>query len=105
MVFFDFDSARLTPQAISVLQQAVEKYRQGGNTTLQVNGYTDKSGTVEYNEALSMRRAEAVKKYLESQGISGTNISVAAYGESRPLVETADGVREPQNRRVEILTK
>lgn len=105
MVFFEFDSSRLTPEATNVLQQAVEKFRQGGNPSIIVEGHADRSGTDQYNQALSKRRADAVKSYLQRNGISDSNISVEAFGESRPLVETADGVREPQNRRVEIRTR
>ncbi|HEY4544897.1 MAG TPA: OmpA family protein, partial [Pedomonas sp.] len=95
----------LTPEATNVLQQAVEKFRQGGNPSIVVEGHADRSGTDQYNEGLSKRRAEAVRNYLQRQGIASGNISVEAFGESRPLVNTADGVREPQNRRVEIRTK
>lgn len=105
MVFFEFDSARLTPEATSILQQAVEKFRQGGSPSIQVEGHADRAGTDQYNEGLSKRRAEAVRNYLQRQGIPANNISVQAFGESRPLVQTADGVREPQNRRVEIRTQ
>jgi len=105
MVFFEFDSARLTPEATNVLQQAVEKFRQGGNPSIVVEGHADRSGTDQYNEGLSRRRAEAVRNYLQRNGIAAGNISVEAFGESRPLVQTADGVREPQNRRVEIRTR
>jgi outer membrane protein OmpA-like peptidoglycan-associated protein len=65
-------------------------------------GHADKSGSAQYNVGLSQRRADAVRSYLEGRGVPGGAIASEAFGESRPLVETADGVREPQNRRVEI---
>src|SRR3546814_20641131 len=65
-------------------------------------GHADKSGSDQYNVGLSQRRAEAAKAYLAGKGVPETAIATAGFGESRPLVETADGVREPQNRRVEI---
>jgi outer membrane protein OmpA-like peptidoglycan-associated protein len=64
--------------------------------------HTDKSGPDDYNVKLSQRRADATKAYLAGKGVPDTAITTEAFGESRPLVETADGVREPQNRRVEI---
>jgi len=66
-------------------------------------GHTDKSGPDDYNMALSLRRANAVKDALVRDGVPAGVISVVGRGESQPLVPTADGVREPQNRRVEIV--
>ena len=65
-------------------------------------GHADKSGGDAYNVALSQRRADAAKAYLAGKGVPEASIGTEAIVESRPLVETADGVREPQNRRVEI---
>ena len=68
-------------------------------------GHADRSGTPQYNQRLSQRRADAVAAELVRQGVSRNEIMVTAFGESRPLVPTADGVREPQNRRVEIVLR
>jgi OmpA-OmpF porin, OOP family len=65
-------------------------------------GYTDTSGTPKYNMGLSQRRADAVKSYLAGKGVPDTAMQTQAFGETHLLVQTADGVREPQNRRVEI---
>ena len=65
-------------------------------------GHADKSGSASYNVGLSQRRADSVKAYLASKGIPDGVMTTEAFGESRPRVETADGVREVQNRRVEI---
>jgi len=67
-----------------------------------IAGHTDRSGSDQYNMGLSQRRADAVRAYLAGHGIPDGVMTTQAFGESRPLVETADGVREPQNRRVEI---
>ena len=69
--------------------------------------YVDEAPTeiLEQNNALSQRRAEVVASELVARGISREEIGVTAFGESRPLVATADGVREPQNRRVEIVLR
>jgi OOP family OmpA-OmpF porin len=68
-----------------------------------VNGYTDLSGTAGYNQQLSLRRAQSVQTELLRDGVPGNEIVIRGYGESHPLVPTAQGVREPQNRRVEII--
>ena len=65
-------------------------------------GHADRSGPNDYNVDLSQRRANNVAVYLEGRGVPRGSIATEAFGESRPLVEPADGVREPQNRRVEI---
>jgi OmpA-OmpF porin, OOP family len=65
-------------------------------------GHTDRSGSAQYNMALAERRNTSVRGYMTSRGIPAGQISGQAFGESQPRVPTADGVREPQNRRVEI---
>ncbi|MBX6747532.1 MAG: OmpA family protein, partial [Acetobacteraceae bacterium] len=72
---------------------------------IEVAGHADRSGTPQYNMRLSRRRAETVAAELVRHGISRNEITIEAFGESRPLVPTADGVREPQNRRVEIVLR
>ena len=74
-------------------------------TRIEVAGHADRSGTPQYNQRLSQRRADVVASELVKQGIAKEDISVTAFGETKPLVPTADGVREPQNRRVEIVLR
>ncbi|HWL48054.1 MAG TPA: OmpA family protein, partial [Sphingomonadaceae bacterium] len=76
--------------------------QQTGQASVMLAGHADRSGAASYNVGLSQRRADAVRSYLAGKGIPDSAMSTEAFGESRPLVETADGVREPQNRRVEI---
>ena len=102
IVFFDWDKADITPEAASILDRAAESYAQTGQASVMLAGHADKSGSPQYNVGLSERRAAAVRDYLVGKGVPGGVITSEAFGESRPLVETADGVREPQNRRVEI---
>ena len=102
IVFFDWDRADITPQASSILDNAAEQYRATGNAQVVLAGHADRSGSDQYNVGLSQRRAEAVRQYLAGRGIPEGVMRTEAFGESRPAVETADGVREPQNRRVEI---
>nr|WP_238578779.1 OmpA family protein [Inquilinus limosus] len=102
-MFFDFDSSRLTPEARSIVASAATDALRGESTRIDVTGHTDRSGTDAYNQALSVRRAEAVRRELVADGVADSLIIVRGVGESDPLVPTADGVREPQNRRVEIV--
>jgi len=103
IVFFDWDKSDITPEAASILDNAVSNYQNCGNSQVMLAGHADRSGSASYNVGLSQRRADEVKKYLSGRGISDGVISTEAFGESRPRVETADGVRELQNRRVEIM--
>ena len=68
-----------------------------------LTGHADRSGSTKYNEGLSMRRANNAMTDLIDLGIPGSSIAVFSKGETEPLVPTDDGVREPQNRRVEIV--
>ena len=102
LIFFDWDRSVITPEAAAILDRAAEQYASTGQTSVMLAGYADKSGKPDYNMALSQRRADAAKKYMAGKGIADGVISTEAFGETHPLVDTADGVREPQNRRVEI---
>jgi hypothetical protein len=103
MVFFDWDRSDLSAQAQSTIQQAANAFKTTGQARVTATGHTDKSGPDNYNMALSLRRANTVKDSLVRNGVPAAAISVVGKGESQPLVQTADGVREPQNRRVEIV--
>ena len=102
LVFFDWDRANLTERARQIVATAAAASTQQ-TTRIEVNGYTDLSGTKAYNQRLSIRRAESVEAELVRDGVAKNEISIHGYGESNPLVPTAPGVREPQNRRVEII--
>jgi len=103
MVFFDFDRSNITDTAATTIRQAANDAKAGRTTRIGVTGHADRSGGDAYNMALSMRRATAVKDQLVREGIAAASIAVVGRGEEQPLVQTADGVREPQNRRVEIV--
>jgi len=102
LVFFDWDESVITQEASAILDRAAEQYAATGQTSVALAGHADKSGKDDYNVRLSQRRADAVKAYMVNKGVPDSVIATEAFGESRPLVDTADGVREPQNRRVEI---
>ena len=103
LVFFDWDKYNLTPRATQIVAQAASDSKTQNVTTLDVSGYTDTSGTPQYNQGLSERRAKAVSAQLVTDGVPASEIEIHAYGETHLLVPTGDGVREPQNRRVEIV--
>jgi outer membrane protein OmpA-like peptidoglycan-associated protein len=105
MVFFDWDRSNLTDQALATIRQAANAYKAKGNARITATGHTDTSGSEQYNMALSLRRANAVKDALVREGVPATNISVVGRGEQGLLVQTGDNVREPQNRRVEIVVQ
>ena len=102
IVFFDWDKSNITPEAASILDNAANAYTTTGQAKVVLAGHADKSGSDQYNIGLSQRRADSVKAYLAGKGVPDGAMSTEAFGESKPLVDTADGVREPQNRRVEI---
>jgi outer membrane protein OmpA-like peptidoglycan-associated protein len=103
LVFFDWDKYNITPEGQRIIQLAAEHYRSGGRVQLQVTGYTDLSGSAGYNQRLSERRANAVAAALERLGVPRSDMVVTGRGMNDPRVPTAPGVREPQNRRVEIV--
>jgi opacity protein-like surface antigen len=102
IVFFDWDKDEITPAAAAILDNAAAGYQRVGSASVVLAGHADRSGSDEYNVGLSQRRANNVRAYLSGRGVPDAAITSEAYGENRPLVDTADGVREPQNRRVEI---
>jgi opacity protein-like surface antigen len=103
IVFFDWDRDTITPEGQAIIQQAADAYRAGAPVQIQVTGYTDRSGSAGYNQRLSERRANNVAKALAALGIPKEQMVVSGRGENDNRVPTADGVREPQNRRVEIV--
>jgi OmpA-OmpF porin, OOP family len=103
LVFFDFDKSTLTPRAMDIVKEAANVAKAGQNTRVTCTGHTDTAGPAAYNMALSLRRANTVKDGLVREGVAPEAITVIGRGEEALLVATADGVREPQNRRVEIV--
>ncbi len=103
LVFFDFNKSDLTPQAVTIVNQAAANAGPAKVTQLTVTGHTDTVGSDAYNMRLSRRRAESVASQLEKDGIPSSEISIVAKGKRDLLVPTADGVKEPQNRRVQIV--
>ena len=103
LVFFDFNKSDLTPQAVAIVDQAARNAGPAKVTKLEVTGHTDTVGSDAYNMRLSRRRAESVAAQLENDGVPSGEIEIVAKGKRDLLVPTADGVKEPQNRRVQIV--
>ena len=102
IVFFDWDKSDITPEAATILDNAVGAYGICANVPIMLSGHTDRSGSTQYNMGLADRRNGSVRGYLTSHGVPDGSIAAQAFGESQLRVPTADGVRELQNRRVEI---
>ena len=102
MVFFDFDKSNLTPEARDIVTAAVKTAKERGSVRIVVTGHTDTVGSFRYNQALSERRAGAVKTEMMRLGMGGTDVTTVGKSFSEPLVATGPGVREPQNRRAMI---
>jgi len=103
LVFFDFDKSDLTPDAQAIVKSAADNAAKSNVTQLKVTGHTDASGSDAYNMRLSKRRAVSVQEELVKDGVARQDIAICAKGKSEPLVPTGDGVKEPQNRRVQIV--
>jgi outer membrane protein OmpA-like peptidoglycan-associated protein len=103
LVFFDWDRADLTDRARQIVAEAAAASTSVQTTRIDVQGNADRSGTPAYNQALSLRRARVVAAELVRHGVPQAAIEIQAFGDTRPLVPTGPGVREPQNRRVAII--
>ena len=103
LVFFDWDKATLSVRARGIVKDAATNAARVQHTRIDVSGNTDTSGTPAYNQGLSMRRAQAVAAELVRDGVAKSDITITAAGDTNPLIATGAGVREPQNRRVEIV--
>jgi OOP family OmpA-OmpF porin len=105
LVFFDWDKATLTDRARQIIKEAADNSTKVQYTRIEVNGYTDTSGTPRYNQGLSVRRARSVQAELIKDGVPANAITIQGFGDTHLLVPTGPGVREPQNRRVEIIIR
>jgi OmpA-OmpF porin, OOP family len=103
IVFFAWDRAEITPVAATILDQVANDFEQGEVPRIILSGHTDTSGPADYNLGLSERRARAAAAELIARGVPEDAIEVTWFGETQLRVPTADEVREPQNRRVEML--
>ena len=105
LVFFGLSELKLTPEAREVVAKAAQEFKTTGSARIVATGHTDTTGSAAYNLALSERRAEAVADELVRLGVPADAITTVGEGQENLLVPTGDGVNEPQNRRVEIVSE
>jgi len=105
MVFFDTDSTKLSPQSTNTLLEASGVAKTMPNARVTITGYTDTEGQLAYNQALSVRRANAVRDALIKSGVAAQAITVSGAGEQELLVPTADQTKNPNNRRVQVVVQ
>jgi OOP family OmpA-OmpF porin len=102
-VHFAFDSAVLRPEAAPILGDAVAVLRENPNLRVEIRGYTDDVGAAGYNQTLSLARADAVRVFLQGEGIAADRLSVEGFGKSDPIAPNDTPAGRAQNRRVEIV--
>ena len=103
ILFFAWDQPIIDRDGAAQLDAVATAMQRSPNSRVALIGHADRSGPEAPNLRAARKRAEAVQAYLASRGVPSAAMSVTSYGESRPLIATADGVREPQNRRVEVV--
>ena len=103
--FFDFDSFALRDDARSALDRDARMLRDNGGASVTIEGHCDERGTVEYNQALGERRAQAARDYLVSAGIDASRIQIISYGKERPFSDGHDESAWQQNRRAHFVTR
>lgn len=104
-VFFDWDKSVITPNSDKIIADAAEGASRARAVRIQVIGHTDTSGAPSYNQKLSLRRAEAVRQSLIRHGTPANIITIEGVGENQLMVPTGPNVREPSNRRAQIMIK
>lgn len=104
-VNFDYDKSTLRPEDIAIIDQNAAGLKEWGDVDVEVTGHTDSRGSDKYNMGLSLRRAEAVRDYLITKGISADRLTAKGYGESEPLESNDTDEGRFKNRRVELNQK
>jgi len=104
-VRFDFDSHRLRPEALALLDSVVATLKQQPHMQARIEGYTCDIGTVQHNLTLGDRRAHAVRDYLVKHGIDANRLSTVSYGEDRPTHDNARAKERPLNRRAVLVVR
>jgi peptidoglycan-associated lipoprotein len=105
VVYFAYDSFQLDDGARAALDQNARLLRENATLNVSVDGHCDERGTVEYNQALGQKRAEAVQQYLMDQGIAATRLRAISYGKERPAADGHDESAWSRNRRVEFTAR
>jgi outer membrane protein OmpA-like peptidoglycan-associated protein len=100
---FDFNSYTLKPEAKTELDRIIEPIAKWPGATIIIEGHTDAVGSPEKNQVLSENRAAAVREFFKFTRLAGFKMTVAGYGESRPVATNDTDEGRAKNRRVEIL--
>jgi len=104
-VHFDFDRYTLRPEALRILEQAVSAMKEDSTLRLTVEGHTCSIGTAEYNLALGERRANAVRDYLQQNGVAATRLQTVSYGEEKPKHDNSREETRRLNRRAALVVR
>jgi outer membrane protein OmpA-like peptidoglycan-associated protein len=102
VVFFDKGGMQINATGIATIRQAAVEARKPGVKAVEITGHTDRAGSDQLNNALSLRRARVVRERLIREGVPAALITARALGESKPFMQTEDGIGQPENRRAEI---
>jgi outer membrane protein OmpA-like peptidoglycan-associated protein len=102
IIYFGFNKCNITAEADAVLSEAAASAKSSGSASVRIVAHADSSGSASYNQKLSECRADAAKANLVGKGVAEGSISTSGKGESELLVQTGDGVKEPQNRRATV---
>lgn len=102
-VFFDYDKSTLSPESRETLKKNADWMKKNTKVNVQIEGHTDSRGSIEYNLALGERRANAVKAYLQTLGISASRLKIISYGKERPLVQAETEEAWSRNRRANFV--
>lgn len=105
MLYFQFNSNKLTNESRQKISEIHRKIKQRNSIDVSIIGHTDRTGDDAYNQQLSLKRAKAVYNILVADNIAGDDMTITYHGEGNPLVQTADNVAEPRNRRVEVVVR
>ena len=101
-IFFDWGKPDINRDAAVILEQVLVEQARDPASQLRIEGHSDRSGGTAPNQRAAWKRADRVRAYLAERGVAPSRMTMASHGEERPIVPTEDGVREAQNRRVEI---
>lgn len=102
-IFFDFDQVTLRAESYSELDRIVKMMNDRASMTIEIDGHADATGPEQYNLDLSKRRAAAVQKYLTGKGVDVSRVTIAFFGESKPVVPNTTKENRRKNRRVEFV--
>jgi len=102
-IFFGYDRSDISSEAAAILQAKLPLLREDATISLRVEGHADERGSLEYNLALGLRRAQAVRDYLAGFGIDGSRLAIESFGEDRPLDTGSNEQAWARNRRAEFL--